>query len=81
MEQEKAIELAKASGFAPVTKIQNVFMCSADEIIRFARLIQSQERECCAKRLEQELYPCPTATSHQDVHNATVKNLAGFLRN
>ena len=52
MTRQEIIDMAKQSGFERLGHDEHDYVCYPDDIVAFATLVASAEREECAKRLD-----------------------------
>jgi hypothetical protein len=77
-EKDEAVALAKSVGVQePYTA--GVFRANDWELLKFAKLVASMERERCAKLIEQDLYPL-SRTDYQIQYNNGIKAMANKIR-
>ena len=59
--KNEIIELAKQAGFERLGHDEHDYVCYPDDIVAFAALVASAEREACAKEAETTFYSVQAA--------------------
>lgn len=79
MTKDEIIALAKEAGIQePYTA--GIYRANEYDLVKFAKSIQTKERERCAKLVEVDLYPAPGLSPYKAQYNDGIARLAARIR-